>query len=44
MLLAATLLMAALVPQYTTGGELKIPAKYREWVYLTSGFDMSYSH
>ena len=43
MLLAATLLMAALVPQYTAGGELKVPAKYREWVYLTSGFDMSYS-
>lgn len=30
-------------PAYTTDGELKLPEKYREWVFLTSGIDMSYS-
>jgi len=30
-------------PTYTDSGELKRPAQYREWVYLTTGFDMSYS-
>jgi hypothetical protein len=30
-------------PAYTADGQLKFPAKYREWVYLTSGIDMSYS-
>jgi hypothetical protein len=29
-------------PEFTNGDELKLPAGYREWVYLTSGFDMSY--
>jgi cytochrome P460 len=29
-------------PTYTQDGELKFPANYREWVYLTSGIDMSY--
>ncbi len=29
-------------PVYTTDGNLKFPAQYREWVYLTSGVDMSY--
>jgi hypothetical protein len=28
---------------YTTDGQLKMPEKYREWVFLTSGVDMSYS-
>lgn len=27
---------------YTTDGQLKFPAHYREWVYLTSGLGMSY--
>jgi hypothetical protein len=31
------------VVQYTAAGELKFPDQYRKWVYLTSGFDMSYS-
>jgi hypothetical protein len=31
------------VPVYTPDGNLKFPANYREWVYLTSGVDMSYS-
>ena len=29
-------------PMYTPDGKLKFPAKYREWIYLTSGVDMSY--
>ena len=30
------------VPQYTADGRMKFPENYREWVYLTSGLDMSY--
>jgi hypothetical protein len=30
-------------PQYTSDGQLKLPERYREWVYLSTGFDMSYS-
>jgi Cytochrome P460 len=30
-------------PTYTSDGRLLFPANYREWVYLTSGIDMSYS-
>jgi hypothetical protein len=29
--------------EYTSDAQLKLPEHYREWVYLTSGFDMSYS-
>jgi hypothetical protein len=29
--------------QYTRDAQLKLPEDYREWVYLTSGFDMSYN-
>jgi hypothetical protein len=32
-----------LKPEYTSDAQLKLPEHYREWVYLTSGFDMSYS-
>lgn len=28
---------------YTDDGRLKLPEDYREWVYLSSGFDMSYN-
>jgi hypothetical protein len=31
------------VPTYTSEGKLLFPANYREWVFLTSGVDMSYS-
>lgn len=31
------------VPTYTEEGKLVFPAKYREWIYLSSGMDMSYS-
>src|SRR6202050_5228290 len=30
-------------PTYTADGRLMFPANYREWIYLTSGVDMSYS-
>lgn len=30
-------------PQYTADGQMKFPVNYREWVYLSTGFDMSYS-
>lgn len=29
-------------PQYTQDGRLKFPDTYREWIYLSSGLDMSY--
>jgi Cytochrome P460 len=28
---------------YTSDGELRPPTNYREWVYLSTGFDMSYN-
>jgi len=30
-------------PAYTSDGQLKVPEHYRKWIYLTSGFDMSYN-
>jgi hypothetical protein len=30
-------------PEYTSDAQLKLPEHYRDWVYLTSGFDMSYN-
>ena len=30
-------------PVYTEDGRLTLPEDYREWVYLSSGFDMAYS-
>ncbi len=30
-------------PGYTSDGQMKLPERYREWVYLSTGFDMSYS-
>jgi Cytochrome P460 len=35
--------VAAEGPNYTANGELKMPERYREWIFLTSGVDMSYS-
>jgi len=29
--------------EYTADGQLKMPTNYREWVFLSSGIDMSYS-
>jgi len=34
---------ASSTPQYTSDAQLKLPENYREWIYLSSGFDMSYS-
>jgi hypothetical protein len=31
------------VPEYTSDAQLRFPEHYREWVYLSSGFDMSYN-
>ncbi len=30
-------------PEYTADNQMKFPENYRQWVYLTTGFDMSYS-
>jgi hypothetical protein len=30
-------------PEYTADRQLKLPEHYREWVYLSTGFDMSYN-
>jgi cytochrome P460 len=30
-------------PEYTSDEQLKLPENYRQWIYLTTGFDMSYS-
>jgi hypothetical protein len=31
-------------PEYTADSQLELPEDYRQWVYLTSGFDMSYAN
>jgi hypothetical protein len=33
----------ATAPSYAKNGDMRPPAHYREWIYLTSGLDMSYS-
>jgi hypothetical protein len=33
----------AVAPEFTNDGQMKLPEHYREWVYLTTGFDMSYN-
>ncbi len=34
---------AAYTPTYTADGDMVPPAHYREWIYLTSGFNMNYN-
>jgi len=34
---------AASGPEFTSDAQLKFPEHYREWMYLTTGFDMSYN-
>jgi hypothetical protein len=34
---------AAVEPAYDSAGRLQPPFKYREWIYLTTGIDMSYN-
>jgi len=44
--LAVILLSSAAIaagPEYSASGNLNFPDHYREWVYLSSGFDMSYT-
>jgi hypothetical protein len=43
LLLGVAALALGAGPEYTSDGQMKVPGNYREWVYLTSGFDMSYS-
>jgi hypothetical protein len=44
LLLVLTLLLpASTALEYTSDGQMKFPADYREWVYLSTGFDMSYN-
>ena len=31
-------------PEYTSDAQLHFPEHYRDWIFLSSGFDMSYSH
>ena len=33
---------ATVTPAYTSSGEMLSPTNYREWIYLTTGIDMSY--
>jgi hypothetical protein len=33
---------AGIGPEFTQSGQMRFPERYREWVYLTTGFDMSY--
>jgi hypothetical protein len=33
---------ASAIPAYSSDGGLKSPEHYREWIYLSTGFDMSY--
>jgi hypothetical protein len=40
---ATALAASSSAPTYTAKGELLPPQKYREWIYLTSGIDMSYT-
>src|ERR1700761_4943438 len=42
-LLLAAFLAPEEAPQYTSDAQLRLPEHYRDWVYLTSGFDMSYN-
>jgi hypothetical protein len=42
-LLAPSVPRVADGPAYTPDGQLRYPEKYREWVFLTSGIDMSYN-
>jgi Cytochrome P460 len=35
--------LPTITPEYTNDARLKLPEQYREWVYLSTGFDMSYN-
>jgi len=35
--------LPGVVPEYSSDARLKLPEQYRDWVYLSTGFDMSYN-
>jgi len=41
-LLFAASILGAQDPQYTSDGEMRLPANYREWIFLSSGLAMTY--
>jgi len=41
---AETAQRVANLPEYTRAGALMLPANYRDWVFLSSGFGMNYSN
>jgi hypothetical protein len=41
-LIALCAFLAADGPQYNPAGQLLLPAEYRQWIYLSSGLDMTY--
>jgi hypothetical protein len=41
-LVAVAALSAQDAPQYTSDGQMRLPAHYREWVFLSSGLAMTY--
>ena len=42
LVLAAVAMLGAHDPQYTSDGAMRLPANYREWVFLSSGLAMTY--
>jgi Cytochrome P460 len=42
-ILTSSVAFSQSAPEYTGDGQLKLPEHYREWIYLTTGFDMSYN-
>jgi hypothetical protein len=42
LLLAGVAMLSAQDPQYTSDGQMRLPANYREWVFLSSGLAMTY--
>jgi Cytochrome P460 len=42
LLIAVASMLGAQGPQYTSDGEMRMPANYREWIFLSSGLAMTY--
>ena len=42
LLLGGLCTLVAQDPQYTSGGDMHMPANYREWIFLSSGLAMTY--
>ena len=40
--ITAAMLLAQDSPQYTEDGQMRMPANYREWIFLSSGLAMTY--